>query len=84
MHEQQSEQGEKAALPFTLKPAPLLSVLRNGKLEKNKWQKKKKTREKGRQVRTSKLQFCDVSSKHVAVSRQWSYLPHRALALSEG
>lgn len=80
--------GEKAALPFTLKPAPLLSVLHNRKLKKNKWQKKTKQggerERKGWQDRTSKLHFCDVSGKSVAVSGQWSYSPHRAAVLSEG
>lgn len=49
MHERQSELEEgggwrRAALPFTLKPAPLLPALHNGKLEKNKWRE----RERGR------------------------------------
>lgn len=55
MHERQSELGEargegggwrRAASPFTLKPAPLLPALHNGKLEKNKWRERER-RERG-------------------------------------
>lgn len=34
----------RAALPFTLKPAPLLPALHNGKLEKNKWRERERER----------------------------------------
>lgn len=50
MHERQSERGMRggggggAALPFTLKPAPLLPALHNGKLEKNKWRERERER----------------------------------------
>lgn len=48
MHERQSEAWgvggvwRRAALPFTLKPAPLLPALHNGKLEKNKWRERER------------------------------------------
>lgn len=44
----------RAALPFTLKPAPLLPALHNGKLEKNKWRERERERG-GKKKRKSRL-----------------------------
>lgn len=98
MHEQQSEQGEKAALPFTLKLAPLLSVLRKRKMKKNKRQKKKKTRQgwkkrERERKRDARLNFQTlVLSLMFPANRQESCIwttelvttPHCALVWSEG